>query len=410
MLRDDVAEQLRASELAPGYLRPDYDAYSFHRVPGTLASFFDVDVGPMLPDDVLDDDSLPTDPSTVVLLFVDAYGWNAFTRTYSELPFFESIGEQARVTPLTSVYPSETAACVPTVHTGLPPIEHGMLGWDAYDPEGNVVYSTLPFLASDDGDIGLDVDDLFDGDQIYATLRDAGIQTHAIVPAEHRHSGVQVDATFHGYSTTGDFAATLRQTIDDTADPAYVYAYYPGIDGIAHQRGPTSAAHDAQLAALGAALERELASVEAPDDVLCCLVADHGQVSTPTSRKTTLPDTLFEFVRRDRSGNPLITGGPRNVHLHLDDETAVSDVEQHLADLDALVFSREDAIDEELWGPGAPGPAFERNCGDLIVVSRDISYWYPPDARAFDFAGMHGGLHEDEVLVPFAPAPLSAIV
>lgn len=410
MLRNDVADQLRANELAPGYVRPNYEYYSFHRVPGTLASLFGVDVGPSLPSDVLDDDSLPDDPSTVVLLFVDAYGWNAFTRTYGSNAFFDAIGRDAHVTPLTSLYPSETAACVPTVHTGRTPIEHGMLGWDAYDPEGDVVYSTLPFQASDDGDIGLERSDLFDGDQIYADLRDAGVETHAVAPAEHRHSGVQVDATFHGYDSTGGFAATLRETIDDAADPSYVYAYYPGIDGVAHRSGPDSPAHDAQLTALGAALERELSRVDDPEDVLCCLVADHGQISTPPAKNSVLPEVTTDAVRRDRNDTPLVTGGPRNIHLHLDDGADVGRVMGTLADHDALVLPRTDALEMGLWGPGESGPAFERNCGDVVVIPREHSLWHPTDAPELDCEGMHGGLHPDEVLVPFASARLSDIV
>lgn len=410
MLRGDVADRLRDDELAPGFLRPDYDAYSFHRVPGTLASLFDVDVGPSLPEDVLRPESLPTDPSTVVLLFVDAYGWSAFRRTCGSLPFFDAVERNAHVTPLTSVYPSETSACVPSVHTGRTPLEHGLLGWDGYDPAGDVVYSTLPFHASDGGDIALDREDVFDGDQIYERLRNAGVDTHAVAPVEHRSSGVQADATVYGYSSVGSFAASLRQAVDDADDPAYVYAYYPGIDGVAHRRGPTSAAHDAQLAALGSTLERELARVQNPDDVLCCVVADHGQVPTPPANNTSLPDETLEAVRRDRSDTPIVAGGPRNIHLHLEDDAEVGHVTGTLADFDALILTREDALDMGLWGPGDSGPAFERNCGDVVVVPRESSLWYPQGAPELDFEGLHGGLHPDEALVPFAPARLSDLV
>lgn len=409
MLRTGIADRLRDEELADGFIRPDYDGYSFHRVPGTVGSLLDVDVGPRLPDDVLDAD-LPDDPATVVLLFVDAYGWNAFARTHADLPFFAAVGERARVTPLTSVFPAETAACVPTVHTGTPPVEHGLLGWDAYDLDADATYSTLPFQAADGGDLALPRESLFDGDQVYRDLRDSGVDTHAVVPTEHRNSGVQVDATFHGYSSVGAFAATLRRTVDVSADPAYVYAYYPGIDAVAHHEGPTSRAHDAQLAALGEALSRELGRVDDPDDVALCLVADHGQVSTPPEKNTVLPDDVLDAVRRDRADRPVVTGSPRNVHLHLRDDADPTAVCDSLADLDALVRDREEALDEALWGPGEPGQAFDRNCGDILVVPRRYSVTATGDDPETELLGMHGGLHPDEALVPFAPARLANIV
>lgn len=404
MLRTALADRLRGRELAPGYLEPDYDAYSFHRVPGTVASLLGVDVAPVLPDDAVAD--VPREPSTVVLLFVDAYGWTQFVRTHDSLPFFEPIGRTTTVTPLTTVYPSETAACVTTVHTGRPPVEHGLLGWDAYDPDTDVVYTPLPYRARDGGDLAIDRSALFDGDQLYAQLRDAGVDTHAVAPAEHRTSGVRVDATVHGYRSVGDFAATLRRTIDDADDPGYVYAYYPGVDSAAHHRGPASATHDAQLAALGGALERELGRVDDPESVVCCLVADHGQVATPPRGNRVLPDTVVDALARDRAGTPVVTGGPRNVHLHLGDDADEAVVRGALDDA-FLVYTREEALDVSLWGPGEPGPAFDRNCGDLVAIPQRGSHWWDADAPVLGFEGMHGGLHEDELLVPFAAFQLA---
>lgn len=409
MLRTGLADRLRDAELAPGYLRPDYDGYAWHRVPGTLAGTLGVDVGPTLPADVLDGDP-PRDPDTVVLLFVDAYGWNAFARTHAELPFFSAVGEQAHVTPLSSCYPSETAACIPSVHTGTPPIQHGLLGWDAYDPSADVCYTTLPFEATDGGDLDLDRTALFDGDQIYSALRDAGVDTHTVSPVEHQHSGVQVDATFHGYASIGCFAATLRRIIDAAHDPAYVFAYYPGIDAVAHRQGPTSRAHDAQLAALGSALDRELAAVDSPESVLCCVVADHGQISTPPAQNAVLPKPVLDVLTRDRTGAPIVTGSPRNIHLHLEDDADVDAVAASFEDRDALVLSRADALDEGLWGPGEAGSAFDRNCGDIVVIPRRHSFAASSEASELALRGMHGGLHPDEVVVPFAPARLDQLV
>ncbi|MFC6723904.1 alkaline phosphatase family protein, partial [Halobium palmae] len=76
-------------------------------------------------------------------------------------------------------------------------------------------------------------------------------------------------------------------------------------------------------------------------------------------------------------------------------------------ELDALVLSKAEAIDRELWGPGEYGEAFRERCGDLLVVPRDRGVWY--ERGHLGLVGMHGGLTREEMLVPFATARLSEL-
>lgn len=419
MLRTDLADRLRSRTVAEGFLRPDYDGYCFANVPGTAASVLGADLSRSLPEDVLA--GVDTDVDTVVVLLVDAYGYEQFRESRGSVPFFDRLAERGQVTPLTGIYPTETAACVTTMHTGRRPVEHGVLGWNAYDEAGDELFETLPFRAlGAGGRPEMDVDDLFAGRTTYERLAEAGVESHAVQShlGDPYSEASLAGAMGHTYDSTAEFARTLRQTLE-TADeqvPRYVYAYYPEVDTAAHLGGTRSDRHDDELAALSAALRRELVD-EVDEDVaastLLLTVADHGQVdTTPETRVDLLADPVVDdAVKRDRHGEPLLLGGPRNCHLGVRDGERER-VREHLTErLDALVLTKEEALAEDLWGPEAPSETFHRHCGDLLVVPREGMTWYRPgyETEDLDLVGMHGGLHSREALVPFAAARLDAL-
>jgi hypothetical protein len=408
MLDSDRVHGLLADELADGYVRPDYGGYCFTGVPSAAAQQVGVDLGEGLPDGVFD--GAGQSAEHVVVLFLDALGWRQFDRCRADVSFLQSFVDAGRVTPLTSPFPSETAACVTTMHTATDPVEHGLLGWNAYDPGADAVYETLPYAAKDGGDLELEPADLFDANPVYGRLDSAGVDAHVVEP-DHGpgyRDAATAGASNHYYRRTPEFAVTLRDVLAAADAPSYTYAYYPVVDAVAHQYGPDGAHHDAQVAAVGDALERALAGL--PEDVaeetLVCLVADHGQVDVAGRAVDLDALGVTPAAKTDRAGNARVLGGPRNVHVQTDDPSGARNA---LAGLDTavLALSREEALAEGLWGRGSPGPAFDRNCGDLVVVP-DEGMLLPARADAeFENRGMHGGLHPGEAVVPFGVARAS---
>jgi hypothetical protein len=58
------------------------------------------------------------------------------------------------------------------------------------------------------------------------------------------------------------------------------------------------------------------------------------------------------------------------------------------------------AVESGLFGPGSPHPFLADRLGDMVVIARGDAYlWW--DARDNRMIGRHGGLHPDEMLVPF---------
>jgi hypothetical protein len=143
---------------------------------------------------------------------------------------------------------------------------------------------------------------------------------------------------------------------------------------------------------------------------LLIVTADHGHVDTDPETNVDLSaiDGLHERLRTDGSGEPIPpVGGPRNVRFHVEpgSEQGVRDVLER--ELDARVFGREEALDRGLFGDAEPIDDFAARCGELICVPRERGVWW--SGGELDFVGMHGGLHPDEMLAPFAAANLGRL-
>lgn len=131
-----------------GYFFPDYDGYCLANVPETLLSLLDDRFEHRLPADVLD--GVDTDVSQVVVVLLDGLGWDQWRRDVDYAPLLDAFENRGTVAPLTSVYPSETAAAITTFHSGRSPSEHGLLGWFQYVEAYDAILQTLPFTTLDD--------------------------------------------------------------------------------------------------------------------------------------------------------------------------------------------------------------------------------------------------------------------
>jgi hypothetical protein len=429
MFRTGVADELRSSREAGGYLLPDYGGYCFAGVPATALSVLGADpdhddgAGP-LPGDVFDgvavDPDGDDDVDVVVVALVDGYGFEQYRRDRADYPMLDLLADAGTVTPLTSIYPSETAAAITTTHTGTLPARHGVLGWDQYVDEVGSVLQTLPFATQGDepaGDVhGVGAEVLMDATSLYADL---GVDATAVVPdgllgtaySEVAQAGLGGEE----YDDLDGATAAIQRAVEGADDRTYVYVYFDHVDGAAHAAGTESPAYHEQLSGVLEALESALVSgldEETAERTLLLVTADHGEVDTPgatgnVNLRADRFDPLWDALRTDDGDVVPPVGGPRNLQLHVreGERAAVSELLER--ELDALVVDRETVLELELFGPGEPSDLFRERLGDLLAVPRGRSAWHEP--APLRYVGMHGGLHPDEMLVPFCAARLDQL-
>lgn len=414
-----------------GYWFPAYEDYCVANAPETALSLLANSFDHPLPATVFDGvETAGVD--TVVLFLLDGFGYEHWKRDHRKHEFTSALTDRGTVTPLTSIYPSETAAAITTLQTGRLPVEHGLLGWFQYIESAERVIQTLPFVTPGGDPLEevapeSDARELFDGESLYSRAADAGVESYAIQPEAYVDSGytraTTAGAERIGYDGASELAATIRRTCESAGStPTYVYAYEPTVDAVSHAEGTDSERYQTELGAITEQLQRELVAELEPavaERTLLLVTADHGIVDTVPSENIDVSDwddwpAIREAFRRDEHGDPrLPTGGPRNVHLHVQPDQVAAVSERIERRLDARTFTREEALDRGLFGPGTPSSLFERRCGDLIVVHRNRGISWPlPGADGSEEGeqiGLHGGLTREEMLVPLAAARLDSL-
>lgn len=422
MLRTDAADALRDRQTEDGYLLPAYGDRSFDQLPATVADLLGVGgvPGTPLPDDVFE--GVRTDAPVVLHVLVDGFGFEQWGRHRNASLFLDRFTEYGRVSPLTSVFPSETAAALTSLHTGVAPARHGLLGWTQYLPDHDLVVQSLP-LETPDGraaaEFGVEAPDLVaDGvTPMYDRLLDAGVHASVLGPEGipdsaygHFAFGDAERVAYDGLAGDGGFDARLRATVEraHARAPAYVYAYLPQVDGAAHEHGTRADEYASTVGEVFRALGRVIGGLDEATarETLLLVSADHGLLDMDTAASVDLlADPRVErAVGRDRRGEPLFSGSPRNLALFGRDADAVAALERAMADhaFARLASAPDPTLDRALFGPGTSA-TFESRRGDLLAVPREVGVWHDR-TDVLDYAALHGGLHPSEMVVPFAAA------
>ena len=322
----------------------------------------------------------------VVLLVLDGLGWEQLRANAKSAPVLSSMEGG----PITTVAPSTTATALTSIATGLTPGEHGLVGYRI-----EVGRSTLNVLRwnTDAGDARRQ----HEPSTLQPFAPFLGEAVPVVSKAELEGSGFTL-AHLRGVRQVGWRAAssipvTVGQLL--AAGERFVYAYYDGIDKIAHERG-FGPFYEAELAAADR-LVGEILEVLAPGAVLL-VTADHGQVHVGGNTLSPSPDVL----RLTRHGS----GEGRFRWLHAR-PGAAAELLAAAADAHrdvAWVVSREQVIDDGWLGPVVSPPVAAR-LGDVALVAHaPVSFDDPADGGPYPLVCRHGSLTSAEMLVPLLAA------
>lgn len=323
----------------------------------------------------------------IVLLLVDGLGYRQLRRFASCAPNLSSMNGG----PITSVAPSTTATALTSLATGATPLEHGIIGY-RMSMDGEVM-NTLRW-GSDRGDMRskcpperIQPIPPFAGMSVPVLSR-RELETSAFSQA-HLRGTVPL-----GWRAMSSIAEQARKLLE-RGEP-FVYAYYDGLDKIAHERG-FGPYYEAELRAVDWLVGELLAAL--PSGSTLAVTADHGQVAVGRN-VVALPESISKEVAF-QSGE----GRFRWLHCRRGRDTEVRKVAEDVFGDRAWVLSKEDIIDSEWFGPrGTSAHADEaiRRMGDVALVPfTDMSFDDPADSGPFPLECRHGSLTAEEMLVPF---------
>ncbi len=338
--------------------------------------------------------------SRVCLLLVDGLGWELLRQNRGSAPFLNSIARE----PLTAGFPATTAASLSSLATGLPPGEHGLVGYTMALPGYDRAINTLTWSLYGLGPrVDLREEVVPEAFQPVPTLAErattAGVPIHYLGPAFHRGSGLSRAIGRGQRFHTAESLEAIREAALRwlTARPGLVYGYHPRLDTAGHVNGVASQAWLDELVALDHAV-RTLAE-QLPGDMVLVITGDHGMVDLRPNQRLDLADHPDLAA-----GVTLLAGEARARYLRTAPGAAgdVVDAWRSIVGDRMWVWTRDEAIATGIFGPRVSDQVSER-IGDVVavaygqvgIVQRDVD---PAQAR---LNGHHGALTPAEQLVPF---------
>jgi hypothetical protein len=429
LIDSSVENILTSRRVGEEFILPSYDDFCLSNVPSTISSLFGVKTTKQtrMLDHVLENIAI-SDPQNVLLMILDGFGYDMWLRKTSDGGFFEALTNGGFVFPITTVFPSTTAAALTTISTGLTPQEHGLPEWYVYINDLDMVIKTLPFspIGEERPDTLLpyaNPEILFSGETMFSSLQRWGIYSVSILPKENSKSAY-TRVSLKGsevipYRTLAEFGVMIKKKLKISKQKTLVSAYWDSVDSTGHEYGPDADESEAERLSFSYVLKKEFLNKIERDiasKTLLIVTADHGMVGVSPKDVVYLneyPKVVSAFAR-GRNGKPIPPSwGPRDVVLHLQQEK-IEEVQTALKEIfddDAMILRTKEAIDMGLFGVNEPSRQFIQRSGDLLVLpSNNHLVWYEHiKGSKFDLLGMHGGLTKKEMLVPFAISKLSDV-
>ena len=422
MIFEEIEKQIREKQNGE-FLYPRYESFCFSNIPSAILYLLGVQKKSPLTG-ILDKANItPVDSKKVILFLIDGFGYKQWLKYADKYEFLKRFTERGVVAPVTAVFPSTTAAALTTIHSGLTPQEHGLPEWWVYFDELDKIITTLPFTPIGEKgrdkllDAGVDPKILFDGKTIYEILSEAKIPSFTFIRDTYANSAYS--KTVHRGSETASFInssdllANLRKKVAEASAPAYFYVYWDAVDSIAHTYGPHTEQYLAELNGFFYLLQKEFIGKigNFADEVSIMITADHGQVNVEPKQTIYLnqyPEVADNFQVGPGGNKILPWGSPRDVFLAINPEKLdkVFEFLKKTFEGKATIMKMETALERGLFGHGNLHKKFQSRIGNLLILPHGNStIWYEHfKDEKFDLLGMHGGLTEEEMFVPFAVA------
>jgi hypothetical protein len=344
----------------------------------------------------------PLDAACV--LVIDGLGQRQVVLQPDAAPFLSALAKAND--PLVAGFPASTATSLGSLATGLPPGEHGFVGYTVEVPGQPRPMNLLLWELYGHGPDAvpplidqLPPEEFQPAPTLLEGAAEQGVRVIVAGPPDHAHSAltraILRGCRYQGAGTLGELVLTVRAAL---ADRQPIYAYNPALDYHGHMHGTGSDRWLEELAQVDAAAAAIADGL--PADAALIVTGDHGMVEVPPDQRIDLADEpeLAAGVR-------FLAGEGRARHI-VPVPGAARDVMAIWSEVvgDRMwVLSREEAIATGWFGPTVTDET-RRRIGEVVavafepvaVVQRDV------DPLQAMLTGHHGSLTDAERLVPFA--------
>ncbi|BDT91047.1 alkaline phosphatase family protein [Nocardia sputorum] len=340
---------------------------------------------------------LRLDADQVCVLLVDGLGYEDLVANPAAAPFLSGLAPIR----LTAGFPTTTATSLASLGVGVPPGEHGIVGYLFHVPGYDRLFTPLSWRlhGAPKSDLRRELvpSEFQPRTTVFQRAVADGIAVAQVSPRDQAGSGL-TEAVLRGCEfrpqlSFGDLVAGVSEAL--RAGPrSLVYTYHGDLDLTGHVRGPSARSWQLELThadRLAAALADEL-----PAGAALLVTADHGMVH--------LDDRLdFDTTPALQHGVRVLGGEPRARHVYTEPgaESDVAAAWRATLGADFEVLDRAEAVGRGWFGPTV-APAIARRIGDLVVVARGRRGVIRTGAEPLQsrLIGHHGSLTPAEMNVP----------
>ena len=341
--------------------------------------------------DELTDSYLTKQYKNVILFICDGMGTNILENTLSTAGFLRQHCQKS----ITTVFPSATVPATTSIYSGLPPISHAWLGWCGYIAEKDKIVDLFTGNDSYTGETtGIkSFADVNPYTHITTLIKKQckDVNTSVVMPHKIAHNGIK---TLHKLTTE-----VLNKTHQEGRQ--FVVAYWPEPDHTEHCFGPDSAEAITQVRVINRRIKR---LAQQAKDTLIIVTADHGQTRINQNIDVKDCGEMESCFYRPMG----LEARCCSVYVKSDKKDLFEREFQHYLAGDFLLISREEALKSNLFGVGEKHKRIDDMLGDYLIVaiSDKVLFQEYEDGVLYPrFLGTHGGLTQEEMLVPLILIP-----
>jgi hypothetical protein len=360
--------------LVPSITVPDYSGGSLvnlvaeleYRLTGSSAA-------PRLSDDL---GALIPEADTYVLFLFDGLGALQLDHP-AAAPLAESL-----VATIDSPFPATTTVSLATIATGLPPSQHGLLGYQLWLPEVDRVVNTIKWTTLWGESIDFDTAGFLPSPNLWERLSAAGIEPITVQPGNFigtplsrlLYRGCRYEPAF----TTDE---VIEATLQLAAEPGrFILSYLPHVDFAAHVYGQAAVEYGRAVGTVADAWQQVAAHL--PEGAAMVGTADHGHVDFDKAHQVRIPKP----EHTDRT----FYGDGRAMFVKGDGASLAEALPATWIPIAEMAG---------WWGPGRRHSAFADRAPDGVLLADDgfLLLHRHSDDRMI---GNHGALTDAERLIP----------
>ena len=282
---------------------------------------------------------------------------------------------------MSSTFPPTTVAATTAINSGLFPNQSCWLGWVGYFKEldRNIVY--YHGTDHDDKTVAFSKDPaetIFPYKSVIERINESGGEAHFV--------SYYTEPYPYGFS---EIICEVRRLCAGK-NRKYIYAYCEQPDYSLHHMGTG----DKYVGELLAGFENQIIELSGQiSDSLIIVTADHGHTDIVNKTITDYPEICDCFVRM-----PSIEARAVNMFIKPDKLNEFPALFNKEFGNEFILFSKDDILEQKLFGTGENDPRFEEMIGDYLAAATGNTALNTYEKT---YKSNHAGLTADEMTIPF---------